>query len=83
MAQAMAAAVRRKTGATYGISITGNAGPTADVGDAPVGMVYVGLADANGTEVTERQFLGDRPRIRAFTGQMALDLLRKHISKPL
>lgn len=81
MAQAMATAVRRKTGATYGISITGNAGPTADEGDAPVGMVYVGLADANGAQVAERQFLGDRPRIRAFTGQMALDLLRRHISK--
>ncbi len=83
MAQAMAAAVRRKTGATYGISITGNAGPTVDEGDAPVGMVYVGLADANGAVVAERQFLGDRPRVRAFTGQMALDLLRKHISKPV
>lgn len=83
MAQAMAIAVRRKTGATFGISITGNAGPTADEGDAPVGMVYVGVADVNGAHVTERQFLGDRLRIRAFTGQMALDLLRRHISKPL
>jgi nicotinamide-nucleotide amidase len=83
MAQAMAIAVRRKTGATYGISITGNAGPTADEGDAPVGQVYVGLADANGATVVERQFLGDRPRIRAFTGQMALDQLRRHLSKPL
>jgi nicotinamide-nucleotide amidase len=81
MAQAMATAIRRKTGATYGISITGNAGPTADEGDAPVGQVYVALADAGSVQVAERQFLGDRPRIRAFTGQMALYLLRKHISK--
>jgi nicotinamide-nucleotide amidase len=81
MAQAMAVAIRRKTNSTYGISITGNAGPTADEGDAPVGQVYVGLADASGAQVAERQFLGDRPRIRSFTGQMALDLLRRHISK--
>jgi nicotinamide-nucleotide amidase len=81
MAQAMAIAVRRKTNATYGIAITGNAGPTADEGDAPIGQVYVGLADVGGATVAERQFLGDRPRIRAFTAQMALDLLRKHISK--
>jgi nicotinamide-nucleotide amidase len=81
MAQAMAIAVRRKTGATYGVAITGNAGPTADEGDAPVGQVYVAVADASGATVAERQFLGDRPRIRAFTGQMALDLLRRHISK--
>jgi nicotinamide-nucleotide amidase len=83
MAQAMAIAARRKTGATYGVSITGNAGPTADDGDAPVGMVYVGIADAGGTHVYDRQFLGDRARIRAFTGQMALDHLRRRISKPV
>jgi nicotinamide-nucleotide amidase len=83
MAQAMAIAARRKTGATYGISITGNAGPTADDGDAPVGMTYVGIADGAGTHVYDRQFLGDRARIRAFTGQMALDHLRRRISKPL
>jgi nicotinamide-nucleotide amidase len=83
MAEAMSINVRRKTGATYGISITGNAGPTADEGDAPVGLVFVGLADANGARVLERQFVADRPRIRAFTGQMALDLLRRHISQPL
>jgi nicotinamide-nucleotide amidase len=83
MAQAMAVAARRKTGATYGISITGNAGPTVDEGDAPVGMTYVGISDAGGTHVYDRQFIGDRARIRAFTGQMALDHLRRRISKPL
>jgi len=79
----MATAARRKTGATYALSITGNAGPTADEGEAPVGLVYVGLADALGTIAMERQFVADRARIRAFTGQMALDLLRKRILKPV
>jgi nicotinamide-nucleotide amidase len=83
MALAMATAARRKTGATYALSITGNAGPTADEGEAPVGLVYVGLADALGTIAMERQFVADRARIRAFTGQMALDLLRKRILKPV
>ena len=79
-AEAMAIAVREKTGSTYGISITGNAGPTTDGEQAPVGMVYVGVADDRGTAVFERQFIGDRPRIRAFAGQMALDILRRRIS---
>jgi len=35
------------------------------------------------THVYDRQFLGDRARIRAFTGQMALDHLRRRISKPV
>lgn len=83
MAQAMAVGARRKTGATYGISVTGNAGPAVDEGEAPVGMAYVGIADADGTHVYDRQFVGDRARIRAFTSQMALDNLRQRISKPL
>ena len=80
-AQAMAAAVRRKTGATYGLSITGNAGPATDGDQAPVGMVYCGLADALGTIVVDRQFVADRARVRQFAGQMALDMLRKRIPK--
>ena len=36
------------TGATYALSITGNAGPTTDGNQAPVGMVYAGLGIAFG-----------------------------------
>ncbi len=78
-AESMANQVRRKTGATYGVAITGNAGPTADDDKAPVGMVYVAVADAAQTVVLDRQFIGDRARIRSFAGQMALDLLRRRI----
>jgi len=79
-AEAMAVAVRTKLNSTYGLSITGNAGPTTDGEEAPVGMVYIGIADNRGTAVFDRQFLGDRPRIRAFAAQMALDILRRRIS---
>jgi len=44
---------------------------------APVGTVYVGLADGGACSVTHRQFLGDRARIRQFSTQMALDILRR------
>ncbi len=82
-AEAMAAGARRRTGATYALSITGVAGPNSGSESAPVGTVYVGIADAAGTQVTHRQFLGDRQRIRVFTTQMALDLLRRRImSRP-
>ena len=77
----MAVQVRRKTGATYGLSITGNAGPTTDGDNAPVGMVYAGLADPKETIVLDRQFMGDRPRIRSFAGQMALDMLRRRLAR--
>ena len=49
----------------------------------PVGTMYVGLADAAGTHVAHRQFLGDRQRIRTFVVQMALDMLRRRITGKL
>jgi nicotinamide-nucleotide amidase len=76
-AEAMASGARRRTGATYALSITGVAGPGSGGESAPVGMVYIGLADANGCHVNHRQFLGDRARVRSFATQMALDMLRR------
>ena len=76
-AEAMAAGVRRRTGSTYAISITGVAGPDAGGEEAPVGTVYIGVADAAGCQVHHRIFMGDRARIRAFAAQLALDHLRR------
>ena len=75
-AEAMAIGARRRTNATFALSITGEAGPEPS-GKVPVGTVYVGLADAAGCQVVHRVFLGDRARIRVFATQMALDMLRK------
>jgi nicotinamide-nucleotide amidase len=80
-AEAMAAGARLRTGATYALSITGLAGPDAGREKVPVGTMYVGLADAAGVTSLHRQFIGDRTRIRTFTCQMALDLLRRRLSK--
>jgi nicotinamide-nucleotide amidase len=79
-AEAMAAGARRRTGSTYALSVTGVAGPDPGGDSAPVGLVYVGVADAAGAHVAHRQFIGDRQRIRQFTTQMALDLLRRRIT---
>ena len=84
-AEAMAIGAREKTGSTWAVSITGNAGPTADepgangIG-APVGAVYIGIAGPNGTETHHRVWpSSDRPRVRAFAAQMALDMLNRAI----
>lgn len=78
-AEAMAIGARKRTGSTYALAVTGIAGPGQGGESAPVGTVYVALADLNGSRVSHRQFLGDRTRIRQFTTQMALDLLRRRI----
>jgi nicotinamide-nucleotide amidase len=78
-AEAMAAGARERTGATYAISITGVAGPDGGSEEKPVGLVYIGIAGPEGTVAVNRRFLGDRQRIRVFTVQMALDLLRRRL----
>ena len=54
--------------------------PVRAASAVPVGAVYVAIADAAGVDVVHRLFLGDRTRIRTFTTQMALDLLRRRIT---
>jgi nicotinamide-nucleotide amidase len=78
-AEAMATGARRRTGATYGLAVTGIAGPEGDGGPAPVGTAFFGLASASRCEVMQRQFLGDRARVRSFAAQYALDLLRRKL----
>jgi len=79
-AEAMAIGARRRTNSTYALSITGVAGPDSADEKIPVGTMYTAIADAAGTLVIHRQFLGDRQRIRTFVTQMALDLLRRRIT---
>jgi len=81
-AEAMALGALRRTGSTYAVAITGVAGPTGSEAK-PVGTVYVAVADAEGVHEVHRRFLGDRARIRVFTTQMALDVLRRRLIKKL
>ena len=46
------------------VSITGNAGPTSEPGEAGVGELYIGLSTNDGTKVIKKQFSGDREKIR-------------------
>ncbi|HTM47163.1 MAG TPA: competence/damage-inducible protein A [Bryobacteraceae bacterium] len=78
-AEAMAVGARKRAGTTYALAVTGVAGPGQGGEKVPVGTVYAALAGVNGTRTANRQFMGDRDRIRQFTCQMALDLLRRQI----
>lgn len=46
------------------VSITGNAGPTSEPGEAGVGELYIGLSTAAETKLIKKQFSGDREKIR-------------------
>lgn len=79
VAQALAEGVREECRSTFGLAITGVAGPTGGTAEKPVGLVYHALADENETAVIERRFPGDRERIRRFATQQALDMLRRKL----
>jgi nicotinamide-nucleotide amidase len=80
-ARAMAEGARTRTGSTFAISITGEAGPESSTG-APVGTIFVGFASPDRQpEALRFAMPGDRPRIRGFATQAALDLLRRRLLK--
>jgi nicotinamide-nucleotide amidase len=79
VAQALAYGIRRHTGATLGLGITGIAGPGGGTEEKPVGLVHIGLSDAKKTESIERTFRGDRTRIREWATQQALDMIRRKL----
>lgn len=77
VAQALAEGIRKRCLSSYGVGITGVAGPTGGTEQKPVGLVYIALAGEEGTQVVERNFPGDRARIRQFSTMQALDLIRR------
>jgi nicotinamide-nucleotide amidase len=79
VAEALAYGIRRYTGATLGLGVTGIAGPTGGTELKPVGFVHIALSDAQKTDSIERTFRGDRQRIREWTTQQALDLIRRRL----
>jgi nicotinamide-nucleotide amidase len=74
----MAESSRNRTGSTYAVSVTGEAGPESASG-APVGTVIIAVASQSATDVRRLQLPGDRSRVRTFAAQAALDFLRRTI----
>ena len=79
VAAALAAGARDRLGATYGLSLTGVAGPDAQ-GEVPVGTVFAGLAGPGGGEVRSLRLDGDRVRIREASVRAALEMLADRLS---
>lgn len=76
VAIAMAEGVRRRCGATLGVSTTGIAGPDGGTDAKPVGTVWIGLADDGGGDARCFRFPGDRDIVRRRTVLAALQLVR-------
>jgi len=82
VARALAEGIRRRTGSTLALAITGIAGPAIARGpDAakPVGLVYIALTDGEDTQVRQLHIPGDRERVRLWSTQHALEMLRHYL----
>ena len=79
VAAALAQGISHRTGARLGMGITGIAGPTGGSEAKPVGTVFIALTDGRKTEVLEKRFSGDRNRVREWTTQQALDMIRRRL----
>ncbi len=78
VAIALADGIRRRTGATLGVGITGVAGPTGGTPEKPVGTVHIAIADASGSKERGVHYPGERDRIRWQASQTAMDLVRRY-----
>jgi nicotinamide-nucleotide amidase len=79
VAASLAEGIRQRCPATFGLGVTGIAGPNGGTAEKPVGLVFHALASDSGIEVIERRFPGDRKRIRWFASQQALDMVRRKL----
>ena len=79
-AAALAEGVRDRCSASWGVGLTGVAGPDP-VDEHGPGRVYLGLAGAAGTEVAERDLPGDRAAVRTGAVRAALEQLLARLSK--
>jgi nicotinamide-nucleotide amidase len=80
----MAEGARKLAGADYGLSVTGVAGPGGGTKEKPVGLVFVGLSDVEGT-FAERLDLSawarSRDAIRERSTNRAFDVLRLRLEE--
>jgi nicotinamide-nucleotide amidase len=79
-ARILAEQVRSRLGSTYGISITGEAGPNASE-DRPIGLVYVGVSDGTKTQVKAFRLSGQRSAIQLRAAKHAIFMMLERIKK--
>lgn len=77
VARQLAAGIRARAGTTWGIGITGIAGPGGGTAEKPVGTVHIALAGPEGTIHRAERFYGDRDRVTASAAAAALFSLLK------
>lgn len=77
----MARRVRERLKSTFGVGVTGIAGPTGGTPQKPVGLVYLAIAGPRESRAWEKRFIGDREQIQHRAAKKALEYLWRWIGK--
>ena len=81
VAEAMAVGIQQKFNSDYAIATTGNAGPTTDVTDKTVGIVFIAIATPKGVYSEEFFFGKPRQKVIERATNKAFEILLKEIRK--
>lgn len=79
VAVALARGARERFGATFGVGITGIAGPGGGTPEKPVGTVHLAVSGPGGDTHRKLLWQGPRATVKWYSTQGALDLLRRAI----
>jgi nicotinamide-nucleotide amidase len=79
VAIALARGARERFGTTYGIGVTGIAGPGGGTAEKPVGTVHIAVAGPQTHKHRKMLWPMERSLFKRITTQSALDLLRLFI----
>jgi PncC family amidohydrolase len=79
VARAMAEGARARLNADLAVAITGIAGPGGGSAEKPVGLTYVGVADAAGVDVRRHLWTGDRSANKRDSAVAALELMLERL----
>ena len=79
VARAMAEGARERLGADIAAAVTGIAGPDGGTPQKPVGLTYVAVADADGSDVRRLLFGGDRATNREAAADAAISWLIERV----
>ena len=83
VAAALAEGIKSRTGASFGVGITGIAGPSGGTPQKPVGTVAIAVACSDrATRVRTYSLFGPRSLIKFQAAQMGLDMVRRVLLEP-
>ena len=77
----LARVVRKKMKSSYGLAVTGIAGPSGGSPSKPVGLVFIALASADKSRAWRHHFWGDRIQIQTKAMKKALEHLWRRLTR--